>query len=210
MISLISISWRYERNSCFQESLTFDVLFFHLLNLHQSVVFTLAIQPSHVSLQQRHVQPESNRGGSRPENRPPWTRFAAAAASRMTFAHVHVSANCPVSVAVGGCQVSHEIVCIHFRRMNNILNIDLHHCCGGRKCLRRKANLSWFFLYRRNQALINCSFRNSVCLHLLTCLSAAGTCWVSEPHEVFSSGLILVTLNLTKRYSGILTWKFEN
>lgn len=160
----------------FSGELTFGVLFSHLLNLHHSAVsFSLAIQPSHVSLQQRHVQPEPNQGARGPKKRSPWTGLAAAAASRMNRAHVHVSANCPVSVAVGGCQVSHEILCIHFRRMNDILNIDQLHCCSGRKCLRRKKSIL-VFLYWRNQALINCPFRNSLCLHLLSCLSATGIC----------------------------------
>lgn len=50
------------------------------------------------------------------------------ASERRNKAHVHVSDNCQVSAVGEGCQVSHGILCIHFMRMNDILNIDLGHC----------------------------------------------------------------------------------
>lgn len=113
----------------YSRELTFDIILFpHLLNLHRSVAsfsFSLAILPSHVSLQQRHIQPEQSQGereGKLRKAAVDWTRSLREGESGSRARRRQPSGVC---VAAEGCQVSHYILCIHFKRMNGILNIDL-------------------------------------------------------------------------------------
>lgn len=169
----------------FSRELTFGILFSP--SPQAAVVsFSWAMQPSHVSLQQRHVQPEPNRGARGPKKRSPWTGLAAAAASRMNRAHVHVSANCPVSVAVGDVRLAMKF-CVPLQKDERYIKHWSTPLLRWAKVFEKKKKSILVFLYWRNQALINCPFRNSVCLHLLTCLAATGIlCWISEHCGQFS------------------------